>query len=274
MKHRIFPGLLLLLLAVPALAQPAPQPAVDAVLKDFSRTGKFLLMVNGKPVPAYEIYQNENLPAYLILSPSLPSAVLLTAGTMQVETVPAAKIVRQKDGTVGLAADAQPKPQGQFKLEGNRVVFAADGRQGSLGPNPPLLGLRKAPALKNHSPEYIVTARGYKPNAQVLAALKKTPKPVKVKVFFGSWCPHCREHLPFLLRVEEELKGAPIQFEYYGLPERFGNEPEAKKYRVDGVPTGIVFVDGKEVGRISRNDWASPETRLNSILNAKAGAAK
>jgi thiol-disulfide isomerase/thioredoxin len=273
MKHRIFPGLLLLTLAIPVLAQ-TPQPAVDAVLKDFARTGKFLLMVNGKPAPAYEIYQNENLPAYLILSPSLPSAVLLTAGSMQVETVPAGKVIRQKDGTVGLAADADPKPQGQFKIEGNRVVFAADGRQGSLGPNPPLLGLRKAPALKNHSPEYMVSARAYKPNPQIVAALKKRTKPVKVKVFFGSWCPHCQEHLPYLMRIEDEVKGAPIQFEYYGLPEGFANDPEAKKYRVDGVPTGIVFVDGKEVGRISRNDWESPETRLHGILNGRAAAAR
>lgn len=268
MKLRILP--LLLLAALPALAQPP----VDAVLKDFARTGEYLLMVNGKPAPAYEIYKNDTLPAYLILSPALPSAVLLTPRTMAVETVPPAKVVRQQDGKVALAADADLKPQGQFKLEGDKVAFTADGRKGSLGPNPPLLGLQKAPALKNHSPEYVVSARGYKPNAQVLAALKKRAKPVKVKVFFGSWCPHCREHLPYLMRVEEELRGAPFQFEYYGLPQRFANEPEAKKYRVDGVPTGIVFVDGKEVGRISRADWESPETRLNSILNGKTGAAR
>ncbi|HWM91044.1 MAG TPA: thioredoxin family protein [Thermoanaerobaculia bacterium] len=274
MKQRIFPGALLALaaLAVPVLAQT--QPAVDSVLKDFKRTGDHLLLVNGKPVPAYEIYRNDALPAYLIISPAFPSAVLLTAGTMTVETVVPGKVVRQQDGTVGLAADADTKPQGQFKLEGTRVVFTADGRKGSLGPNPPLLGSRKAPALKNHSPEYIVTARNYKPNGQAIAALKKSAKPVQVKVFFGSWCPHCKQHLPYLLRVEDELKGSKIQFEYYGLPERFGNEPEARKYGVDGVPLGIVFVDGKEVGRIRTNDWGSPETRLSTLLSGRAAAGR
>lgn len=277
MTHRIFPGLLLAL-ALPALAQ-APQPApsapsaVDAVLKNFARTGEYLLMVNGKPAPAYEIYKNDSLPAYLIVSPALPSAVLLTPRTSAVETLPVAKVVR-KDGVAGVAADADLKPQGQFKFEGDRVVFTADGRKGSLGPNPPLLGLQRAPALKNHSPEYITTARGYKPNAQVLAALKKAAKPARVRVFFGSWCPHCREHLPYLMRVEEELKGSKIQFEYYGLPQRFTNEPEAKKYSVDGVPMGIVFMDGKEIGRISRGDWEAPETRLNSILNGRAATGR
>lgn len=272
MKLRILP---LLLLALPVLAQ-TPQPAVDAVLKDFVRTGEYLLMVNGKPAPAYEIYKNDKLPAYLILSPALPSAVLLSAGSGKVETAPVAKVVRQKEGTVGLAADAALKPQGQFTFAGDKVAFTADGRKATLGPNPPLLGLQKAPALKNHSPEYMVGARNYKPNPQMLAALKKNAKPVKVKVFFGSWCPHCKEHLPFLLRVEDELKGSKIQFEYYGLPkgQGFANDPEVKKYNVDGVPTGIVFVDGKEVGRITLGDWTSPETRLNALLSGKAGATR
>lgn len=271
MKHLTIPGLLLAL-TLPALAQA---PAVDGVLKDFNRTGEYLLMVNGKPAPAYEIYKNNSLPAYLIVSPALPSAVLLTPRTMAVETLPAAKVVR-KDGVAGVAADAALKKQGQFKLEGDRVVFAADGRQASLGPNPPLLGLQKAPALKNHSPEYITTAKGYTPNAQVVAALKKSARPARVRVFFGSWCPHCKSHLPYLLRLEDELKGtnSKIQFEYYGLPQRFSNDPEAKKYGVDGVPTGIVFMDGKEVGRISRGDWEAPEARLNSILNGKTAAGR
>ncbi|HET9228013.1 MAG TPA: thioredoxin family protein [Thermoanaerobaculia bacterium] len=272
MKLRTLPLLLLLALTLPALAQA---PAIDAVLKDFARTGEFLLMVNGKPAPAYEIYKNNNLPAYLVVSPALPSAVLLTAGSMKVETLPVAKVVR-KDGTAGVAADADLKPQGQFKFEGDRVAFTVDGRKATLGPNPPLLGLQKAPALKNHSPEYIATARGYKPNPQVIAALKKSAKPARVRVFFGSWCPHCKSHLPYLMRLEDELRGsaAKIQFEYYGLPQRFTNDPEAKKYSVDGVPTGIVFVDGKEVGRISRGDWEAPETRLSSILNGRTAAGR
>lgn len=271
MKLRIFPVLLLALaLALPALAQPP----VDAVLKDFSRTGEYLLMIDGKPAPVHEIYKNDKLPAYLVLSPALPSAVLLTPGTSAVETVPAAKVVRQKDGSVGLAADVDPKAQGQLKLEGERVVFTADGRKGVLTPNPPLLGLKKAPVLKSHSPEYVVGARNYKPNAQALAALRKSAKPARVRVFFGSWCPHCRELLPHLLRVEEELTGSPIQFEYYGLP-KGGNDPEVKKYGIDGVPIGVVFVNGKEVGRLKGgDDWESPETRLNSILNGKAAAGR
>jgi thiol-disulfide isomerase/thioredoxin len=272
-NSRIIPGALLaLLLAAAATAAPAkPAPAavpVDNVLNGFVRTGEYLLMVNGKPSAAAEIYRNERLPAYLIVTPAFPNPVLLMAGSMDVETVAAAKLVRQPDGTMAVAADAETRPQGKFKLQGDKVVFASEGRNASLGSNPPLLGVHKSPDLKNHSPEYMVGARNYTPKPAVIAALKKETKPVKVKVFFGSWCPHCKQHLPYMLRVEDEIRGSgtSIQFEYYGLPKGFSNEPAAKKYNVDGVPLAIVFVNGREAGRISGGGWESPETSLSNIL--------
>jgi thiol-disulfide isomerase/thioredoxin len=289
MTHsRIVPGALLaLLIAATATAAPAKPPAkppvkppakppaqqtaVDNVLNGFVRTGEYLLMVNGKPVPAAEIYRNESLPAYLIVTPAFPNPVLLMAGSMTVETVAAPKLVRQPDGAMAVAADAETRPQGKFKLQGDKVVFASEGRNASLGSNPPLLGIHRSPDLKNHSPEYMVGARAYTPKPAVIAALKKEKKPVKVKVFFGSWCPHCKQHLPYLLRVEDEIRGSgtSIQFEYYGLPKGFSNEPEAKKYNVDGVPLAIVFVNGREAGRISGGAWESPETSLSNILAGK-----
>jgi thiol-disulfide isomerase/thioredoxin len=287
MTHsRIVPGALLALLiaANAAVAAPPAKPpaapakpvAVDNVLNGFSRTGEYLLMVNGKPVPAAEIYRNDRLPAYLIVTAAFPNPVLLMAGSMDVETVAAAKLVRQPDGTMAVAADAETRPQGKFRLQGDKVAFASEGRNATLGSNPPLLGTHKSPDLKNHSPEYMVTARGYTPKPAVIAALKKEKKPVKVKVFFGSWCPHCKQHLPYLLRVEDEIRGSGtgIQFEYYGLPKGFTNEPEAKKYNVDGVPLAIVFVNGREAGRITGGGWESPETSLSNILAGKPVPAR
>lgn len=284
MTHRrIVPGALAaLLLAVttafaaaapPAKpAAPAAKPAaVDNVLNGFTRTGEYLLMVNGKPVPAAEIYRNDRLPAYLIVTPAFPNPVLLMAGSMTVETVAAPKLLRQPDGTMAVAADAETRQQGKFTLQGDKVAFASEGRKATLGSNPPLLGTHKSPDLKNHSPEYMVGARSYTPKPAVIAALKQQKKPVKVKVFFGSWCPHCKQHLPYILRVEDEIRGSGtgIQFEYYGLPKGFSNEPEAKKYNVDGVPLAIVFVNGREAGRISGGGWESPETSLSNILAGK-----
>ncbi len=264
-----------MLLAALVLAVPAQAQQVDSVFRDFLRTGDFTLVVDGKPAPRAEIYKSDVAPAYLILTSALPSPVLLTPRAMAVETVSIMKVAKQKDGSVDLLADAPTTSQGQLRLEGDKVVFNSEGHKVSLNPKPPLLGARKAGDLRTHSPDYIAKANGYKPNVQAVAALKKETRPVRVRVFFGSWCPHCKEHLPYLMRVEDELKkaGSKMQFDYYGLPPGFGNEPEAKKFKVSGVPLGIVYLNGKEVGRIAGGAWEAPDVAIRNILNG-GGAAK
>ena len=104
-----------------------------------------------------------------------------------------------------------------------------------------------------------------------MAALRADEKAARVRVYFGSWCPHCKHFLPFMLRVAEELKGSKVQFEFYGLPSPFDKEPQAVAERIRGVPTGIVYVGGKEVGRIEgTQDWDSPEKALAQVLDHAA----
>ncbi|NJL30113.1 MAG: thioredoxin family protein [Thermoanaerobaculia bacterium] len=99
-----------------------------------------------------------------------------------------------------------------------------------------------------------------------VAALRAEQRDVKVRVYFGSWCPFCKDHVPLLLRVVEELKGSKIRFEFYGLPRPFSGDAEATRDKVNGVPTGIVYVDGKEVGRLSTRGWQVPEVTLTELL--------
>ena len=117
----------------------------------------------------------------------------------------------------------------------------------------------------------------YKATKEAIArALKNEPKTVKVRVFFGSWCPHCRTHIPFLLRVEDELRGSHVTFEYIGLPRppQAWQDPEVKRLKIGGVPTGVVYVGGKEVGRITGEGWNAPEVLLNKIVNSPAAKGK
>jgi thiol-disulfide isomerase/thioredoxin len=259
--------------AVPAHGQAVPS---DAVLRGFLRIGDYVLVVNGKEDKGAEIYQNDKLPAYLILASSLPSPVLLTPRAGKVETVQLMKVVKQKDGSVDLLADAALAPQGKFQIEGEKVSFTSEGKQVSLNPNPPLLGLKKNADLKAHNPEYARTAQSYNPNPAAIAALKKEAQPVTVRVFFGSWCPHCRQHVPLILKVEDLLGPSKIHFEYYGLPhDDFNKDAEARRLKIRSVPTGVVYVNGQETGRLQANDWTAPETSLSKLLGvAQPGAAK
>jgi thiol-disulfide isomerase/thioredoxin len=254
-----------LLLAAAAVAPAAAQAAPGDAIPGFLRIGDYVLMVNGKEDAAAEIYQNDRVPAYLILSSVLPSPVLLTPRAGTVSTVSLMKVAKKPDGTVDLLGGAQLAQQGKFQIQGQTVSFTSEGRPASLNPNPPLLGLKRSADLKAHNPEYARTASSYAPNQAKIAALKKEGQPVTVRVFFGSWCPHCREHVPLLLKVEDQLNGSKIRFEYYGLPRDF-KDAEAKKNNIKGVPTAIVYVNGRETGRIEGNDWVAPEASLSKLL--------
>jgi thiol-disulfide isomerase/thioredoxin len=255
--------------AFPAHGQGAPS---DSVLRGFQPTGDYILLVNGQADAKAQVYVNRSLPAYLVL-PSTLSPILITPRAGTVETVQLLKVAKQKDGSVDLLADADLRPQGKFTLAGERVDFSSEGKKLSLSPKPPLLGLKKAADLKAHTPDYVQSAKKYTPNAQSLAALKKQAKPVRVLVFFGSWCPHCKEMVPHLLRVEDELKGSKIQFDYRGIPRDF-KDPEVTKLNIREVPTAIIYINGQEVGRLVRNDWNTPEVVLSKVLSSAAKAGK
>ena len=78
-------------LAAPAASRAQGMPS-DSVLRGFQPSGEYMLVVNGKPVPAAEIYQNDKVPAILILSSALPSPVMLTPRAGNVETVNLMKV--------------------------------------------------------------------------------------------------------------------------------------------------------------------------------------
>lgn len=262
-------ALALLAAAVPAVqSQGVPS---DNLLRGFQPLGDYLLIINGKPV-AGEIYQNE-MPAVLVISSSLASPILLTPRAGTVQTVPIMKISKQKNGSVDLLADAVLGTVGPFQQSGDNVSFNYQGKSVTLNPKPPLVGVHASQELKTHNPSYARTASTYTPNGAAIASLKKA-KPATVRVYFGSWCPHCRQHVPLMLKVEDQLKGSKVKFEYFGLrkPPEGWNDPEIKKVNVRGVPTGIVYVGGKEIGRITGESWDAPEVQLNKILTGQTAA--
>lgn len=258
-------GAALLALAVRGADAQGP----DAVLSDFQRIGEYVVVVDGKEVPSAEIYQTEKAPAILVIASPLPSPVLLSPRGGTVETLNMMKVAKRPDGTIDLLADAVLAPQGRFQVLGEDVEFAVGGKKVRLKARPPLIGLANAGQLRAYSPSYVRGAAAYRPDGRAIAALKKSAAPVKVRVVFGTWCPHCKQYVPNMLKVEEQLRGSKISFEYVGIPRDFSGQ-DVKRLNVKEVPTGIVYVNGKEVGRLGRTEWEKPEAALSRILKVRA----
>lgn len=248
-----------------AAAGLAQVPA-DEVFQGFQPSGDYIFELGGKDVGGAEVYHSERAVAYLITAPSLRSPLLVSPRTGAVESVSLMKVSKRADGAIDLLADASFQRVDAFKLEGESVVFTVNGQPAKLKPRPWLLGLHDAATVKGSNPDYARKAAAYQPNAAAVAALRAEQRAVKVRVYFGSWCPFCKDHVPYLLRVAEELKGAKIRFELYGLPRPFSGDAEATRDKVNGVPTGIVYVDGKEVGRVTARGWQNPEVTINELI--------
>jgi len=255
------------LTAVALAAAPlGAQMAADAVFQGLQPTGDFIFELGGEEVENAEIFHSERAVAYLIIAPALRSPLLVSPRTGAVESVQLMKISRQADGSVDLLADASFGRVGPFRIDGESVVFEIDGETAKLKPRPWLLGEQSTESVKSSNPDYARRAAGYKLNQAAIEALQTEERDVRVRVFFGSWCPFCKQHVPFIVRVAEELSDSNITFDYYGLPRPFDGDVEAKRADVHSVPTGIVYVDGKEVGRLNGRDWQSPEAALNRLL--------
>lgn len=268
-KGRVLFGLLGLVLVLGGMfvftAQAQPVPA-DEVLKGFQPNGDLILELDGEATDA-ELYFSDRAGAFLIMGPMLSSPVLVGTRTGVVETVHLMKIMRRPDGSIDLRADASLEALGRFTIEGTEVTFDLKGQAAKLRPRPDLLGSHERQTLREYKPSYSQIADSYQTRPAALAALRQVTGDVRVQIYFGSWCPTCGRLVPRMLRLDEDLDGtSKLSFDYYGLPRDMSSDPVAERDKIHGVPSGIVYVDGKEVARLSVQELNEPEVALQKIL--------
>ena len=228
----------------------------------------FEVTLNGKELKGAEVYQAEAAGAFLILSEDLAAPVLLRLRDGQVETLNLMKVNHNSNGSVDVLAGATLAAQGGFQVNSDRtgVVFTVEGQTAELKEKPPLLGSQQAAGLKAYDPHYERTAEAYSPSGPIVEKLREQEQDVKVSVFFGTWCGACKQMVPRIIAVADRLEGSKITFDFYGLPPGIAGDKEAGRMGISAVPTGVVFVDGKEAGRISGNGWRVPELAINNLL--------
>jgi thiol-disulfide isomerase/thioredoxin len=248
------------------LERSATAQSAAGSLRDFRPFSTYVLAVDATEIPEAKIYYSETARAFLVFDARFPSPVLIQPRTSAVETVQASKVAEREDGTIDLLPAPTLAAQPSFEVVEDRIVFSVEGTPAVLKPRPPLLGLQTLAALADYDPDYARRARAYEPSQATLANLMSEQEYVRVRIYFGTWCPHCREAVPRIMRVDEALEGSRIRFEYYGVPRRFSVDPETRRARVKGVPTGIVFRGGQEIGRLTGNAWKSPELALSMML--------
>jgi thiol-disulfide isomerase/thioredoxin len=250
-----------------ALALLAQAPLAAQTLSGFTPSEDYQIEIDGQAAPTAKVYWSQSARMFLIVVKDMPTPLLVEPMSRQVRSVPLVKLASRPDGSVGILEGAAMTTKGTVDTTEGVASFTTDGRAFKLVEKPPLLGWQTVDSIAAHSPAYVKRADAYQPQAAALAALRQQSSDVQLSIFFGSWCPFCQQKVPMAMRLARELTGSKVKFDFYGLPHGFSDDPQAKRYGVKSVPTGIVFVNGKEVGRISADGWASPETTLNSLVS-------
>ena len=259
------------ILAVTAIlaltAVPAAWSQAAYSISDFAPVG-YMVKVDGQDVEGAEVFQSRAAGAFLIVADDMAAPVLVKIRDAQVQTVDLMKVNRLANDTVELLPNATLAPQGSFRVSADRtaIEFDVDGKAVELREKPPLIGMQSIGGLTDHSPEYQRSADQYQPSDPILARLKEQSNDVEVRVFFGSWCSACKQMVPRIMKVAEQLEGSKIIFNFYGLPRGIKGDPEAARLDIEAVPTGVIFRDGEEIGRISGAGWKIPELAINNLL--------
>ncbi len=253
---------LALLAATALLAQSGER------MNGFLRTGDYLIEQEGSPLEGVKVYRSQAAQAVLIVAPELEAPVLIRPRLRTVERVSLLKLSENQDGSIDLLPNPTYGAEPPFQVDGSDVVFQVGGVEMRLKPKPALVGFHQPESIYEHSPEYQQRAGYYQPEDAVVDELMAQSKSVRVQIFFGTWCPACGQTVPGILKLAEQTRGSKIEFAFYGLAREFSGDAEAKRYGIKSVPTGVVFVDGKEVGRLAGNDWRRPEKALQDLIGS------
>ena len=161
-------------------------------------------------------------------------------------------------------------PAAPYTLDGATVIFFHQGHRIKIDHKPPLVGELTQETILDSLPAYRKGMDEYSPADSDVVYLKGYQHPVKVEVFFGSWCPHCRQTVPRFLKSLEAASNPNIRLAFTGVPvPPFTDYPPVKQRGVKGVPTIIVFAGDKEIGRFSAvPEDSTVEHELVKILHA------
>jgi hypothetical protein len=130
-----------------------------------------------------------------------------------------------------------------------------------------LVGPTSREAILEHVPAWQDPVASYQPKPEALDKLRGLGREVRVEVYFGSWCSDSMAQVSAFFKILDLADTPLLQPAYFGVPEaKDKRAPYTEGKDIVKLPTFIVFVDGREAGRIVETPQRSVEEDLVRIL--------
>jgi thiol-disulfide isomerase/thioredoxin len=130
-----------------------------------------------------------------------------------------------------------------------------------------MLGPLSRESLFERNPEWQAVAAAYQPKPDCVEKLRALGREVKVEIFLGTWCTDSKAHVSEYFKILDLADTPLIQTACTGIPEAKENRSVYYQGRdIVKLPTFLVFVDGREIGRIVETPEKSVEEDLVKIL--------
>lgn len=239
----------------PAMSRPREEPAAptSAAPRNWFEDFSYRVEIDGAVSPQARLFRTQGRPALLLMAPELQNPTVIQVGEREVLKAEPAAVTPGPVPTQVALADAEIRgPADPFTRDGDSVIFYSEGHRVRILPRPPIVGPATTEDLLNQLPAYRKGMEEYAPSGSDLFYLKGFSHDVKLEIFFGSWCPHCRVMVPMMMKSLAEAANPRIQVSFHGVPPPpFSTYAPAREKKIEGVPTFIVYAGDKEIGRFS-----------------------
>lgn len=110
--------------------------------------------------------------------------------------------------------------------------------------------------------------RSYKPEKEVVAQLRKLRREVEILIVLGTWCSDTRKQVPRFFKILDQMKFGNENLKMICVDrDKEAGVEDFVKLDIQRVPTFIVYVKGREAGRIIEKPYNTLERDLLMFLS-------
>jgi hypothetical protein len=236
------------------------------------------VFVGGQVDRTIQVFYSETPKRMALVGPNLDRVIELDLTENMVGTTPKAGLTVAADRTSATSgANAIANVVGPLTvIDETTYSFDYAGKSFFITRHKGIVGDLTEAKIWEDVPIWQTLMGKYQPDAQAVAALKKSREDLTVIIAAGTWCGDSKHYVPQLLRALHEAGNRHIQIKLVGIANKFVGPADFVKQRdIKKVPTVIVERKGHEIGRITETPVAKTmEEDLAAILDGKPNARK